>query len=198
MEMAAKAIECFRRQGYREKELVVVSQDDVSALGVPFHLAPKDVSLGDLRNFCVARAKGRFVAQWDDDDWYHPDRLERQIAHLLGAGDVAGCTLTRWTMAWPAKGRYALSAHRQEGFEGSLVGYRWKLPCYPAARRSEDFALLRNLPLTTLDEPDLYVYQVHYANTWNQEHFDILFERASRTLDPEETRRVKERLGLTA
>ena len=59
--------------------------------------APGQV-LGTLRNRSLEEATGDFMAQWDDDDWYHPERIERQARVLmgdagfkgLGSGDDAG------------------------------------------------------------------------------------------------------------
>src|SRR5687767_12945126 len=78
------AIDCFRRQTYPAKELVVVCRSPdsevksyVDGLGDPGIRAfdtPDAATVGDLRNEAVARSQGEFVATWDDDDLYHPDR----------------------------------------------------------------------------------------------------------------------------
>src|SRR5262249_11837155 len=86
------ALACFDRQSYADRELLVVSDE---ALDWPLprralHVHVPNVHLlGDLRNASVARANGEFVAQGDDDDWHHPERLERQIA-VLRDGRVDG------------------------------------------------------------------------------------------------------------
>lgn len=40
------------------------------------------------RNTALSQAKGEFVTFQDDDDWSHPERLERQILPLLESRDV--------------------------------------------------------------------------------------------------------------
>ena len=44
--------------------------------------APSGLTLGELRNFSVQLARYPLVCQWDDDDLYHPRRLETQFAYL--------------------------------------------------------------------------------------------------------------------
>jgi glycosyltransferase involved in cell wall biosynthesis len=155
---------------------------------VRVELAPQSLTLGDLRNFSVARARGSIVAQWDDDDLCHPERLSRQVAHLLRHPGVDGCALARWTIAWPARDTYATSGTRP--WEGSIVAHRYRLPQYPALRRGEDVAPIENMLLALLDAPELYVYRVHGDNTFDEPHFvDML--RVSTPLSGDEADRVR-------
>src|SRR5262249_60747130 len=46
---------------------------------------------GAKRNLACAQAQGEIIAHWDDDDWYAPSRLRRQVEELLAAGaDICG------------------------------------------------------------------------------------------------------------
>lgn len=92
------AVRSFARQTWRNKELVIVSDDvgdsfvravDESRQGscVRIYKAFSSGSLGDLRNYSVARAHGEFVCQWDDVDLYHPDRI-RASMQVLKEADV--------------------------------------------------------------------------------------------------------------
>jgi glycosyltransferase involved in cell wall biosynthesis len=45
--------------------------------------APPGLNLGELRNFSVEAARGDILCQWDDDDFHHPERLERQLSSLV-------------------------------------------------------------------------------------------------------------------
>jgi glycosyltransferase involved in cell wall biosynthesis len=82
-------IRCFEQQTYPDKELVVVHDGSASeevvatfekagarVFGMP------DVPLGMLRNKSVEESRGKYVAQWDDDDFSVPDRIEFQLAAL--------------------------------------------------------------------------------------------------------------------
>ena len=63
------------------------------AAGFPWPLTivevPADVPFGEALNRGAARASGRFVAKWDDDDWYGPEHL----ADLVLAADYSGADL---------------------------------------------------------------------------------------------------------
>jgi len=90
------AIECFRRQTYRNAELLILADgDDVRDL-VPddprirlIHLEGSP-NIGDKRNFGCTHAAGDVIAHWDDDDHSAPGRLADQIQRL----DVSGKNVT--------------------------------------------------------------------------------------------------------
>lgn len=44
------------------------------------------------RNRGLAEARGEFVTLHDADDWSHPDKIARQVDHLLSAPEAIGCT----------------------------------------------------------------------------------------------------------
>ena len=58
--------------------------------------------LGDLHRISVAAAQGEYVVQWDDDDFYHPDRLTSQLAEIRRSGRPA-CVLGRWIITRMAR-----------------------------------------------------------------------------------------------
>jgi glycosyltransferase involved in cell wall biosynthesis len=74
--MARRALDCYARQTYEPRELVI--DDGPGCVGLK-------------RNRANARAKGTIVAHWDDDDWSAPERLEDQVARLIESGaDATG------------------------------------------------------------------------------------------------------------
>ena len=93
--LARRAVQCYLQQTYPNKELVIIDdgQEDYAPIlaNVPagelryikLDPAPGQV-LGMLRNRSLEEATGDFMAQWDDDDWYHPERIERQARVLMG------------------------------------------------------------------------------------------------------------------
>src|SRR6266851_2559581 len=114
-----EALRLFLLQDYSEKELVVLDdgEDNIADL-VPDHPQIRYLrldrrhSLGSKRNFACAAAKGTIIAHWDDDDWYAPWRLSRQVAEIV-RGDADLCGLARmlffdpdgqraWEYAYPA------------------------------------------------------------------------------------------------
>lgn len=87
------AIDYFLAQTYPHKELIILDdgKEPVADL-VPdnpsvryFHQA-EGLTLGAKRNRLCELARGDIIAHWDDDDWYAPRRLERQMAVLKETG----------------------------------------------------------------------------------------------------------------
>jgi glycosyltransferase involved in cell wall biosynthesis len=184
------AIECYQRQTHPQRELVIVtdtlsdafrdhirSLNDQSIRVVEVPAAP----LGDLRNLSVEAARGALVAQWDDDDLCHPERLTRQYEALV-AKRVEMIFLERWTMWWPARRRLAISEKRP--WEGTLLAKKDALPAYPPLAIGEDHAMLEEAAKTRsiglLDHPELYCYVKHSANTCPTAYFEQRFKLATK------------------
>ena len=83
-----RAIRCFESQTYPNKELVILYEDhdEPTVTYITGHTFSPGIrcictpgnpkkTLGELRNIANNAAKGEFLCQWDDDDWYHPSRL---------------------------------------------------------------------------------------------------------------------------
>jgi len=187
-----RAVRCFHDQTHPNRELVLLYEDDDHETAAYAEAAarstPEIVSvgvardpgapLGVLRNLAVSRSDGEYVCQWDDDDWYHPERLADQWQALSGAPEASACVLSRWTVFDEARGRAYLSPYRQ--WEGSLLCRRESLPAYPGLGIGEDTpvveALLRGGGLVALEQPELYVYVAHGDNTFPKSHFASFFD----------------------
>lgn len=186
------AVECFQRQSYPNRELVVVLDDPESALisylealnddRIRLIVLPKvKRTLGELRNISIAQARGEYICQWDDDDLYDPDRIGVQLSALL-ATHAAACFLSRWTLWWPADRKLAISAARV--WEGSMLAHKVRVPDYPPIPRGEDTEMVAVLQerecLLSLDAPELYIYIHHGNNTFDQQHFFRIFHFSRR------------------
>jgi glycosyltransferase involved in cell wall biosynthesis len=88
-----RAVDCYNRQTWIDKELVIVADADcdisaISALApaalIVTSREPKTI-LGTKRNLGSEHSRGTFVAVWDDDDFYFPDRLAVQHDFLVGS-----------------------------------------------------------------------------------------------------------------
>ena len=204
--LAACAIASFRAQTYAHRELLIIDDgnDDtlaehVAALADPrvrlLRLPAAGRSLGALRNIAVAQARGEFVCQWDDDDLYDPARIECQMQALQQTSAQA-CFLRRWLIWWPARRRLAVSNARI--WEGSMLARKLALPMYPELRRGEDTpvvdALVAGHRVVLLDQPRLYVYVVHGANTFDAPHFEQQWQAASAHFEGDAYRRLSQQL----
>ena len=191
------AIDCFRRQTWPNRELVIVCAVPdselpgyLAALGDPairyLHVAPS--VLGELRNISVEAARGMLLCQWDDDDLYHPQRLEYQYAQLV-AGRAAAHFLSRVLMWWPEERRLAISARRL--WENSMLCRRLALGRYPAIARREDTQVVKDLRehghrTAKTDQPFWYCYVTHGVNASGSRHLAKLFTKATETFGPDE------------
>ena len=181
--MAERSIECFIAQSYPNRELVVIdgSESDQLQQGVEairirriklHRERPAGRTMGELRNLAVERSAGRFVCIWDDDDLYDPERLAIQMSAITTLNTDA-CFLARLQLWWPARRILAVSFRRM--WEGTMICARDKIPLYPALHRGEDppvaYRLWRSRRVVMLDEPRLYTYVFHGANTTGEAQF---------------------------
>jgi glycosyltransferase involved in cell wall biosynthesis len=90
---APLALDCFLRQTWTERELVVIDDgaESIAGLfaGVPLVRHTRFTvksTVGEKRNAGVNFARGEVVVHWDDDDWSAPDRIEEQVGRLLASG----------------------------------------------------------------------------------------------------------------
>lgn len=93
------AVNYFLAQDYPNKELLILD-DGQESVG---DLVPKDSRIryfreeprrntGLKRNTLCELAHGDIIAQFDDDDWYAPNRLTEQVGVMLTTGaDLSGC-----------------------------------------------------------------------------------------------------------
>lgn len=184
------ALTCYQRQTWAERELVVVTAEGdpraIQALlaeaGVRQAVLASvgaGLTLGDLRNLAVARARGDILVQWDDDDLSDPGRIATAVAVLQSSG-ASAAFLDRWLTWWPARELAAISPRRI--CEGTMALWRDAARVYPAAARAEDSDLLRRLqqdePIALIAAPLQYVYVVHGQNTSGVDHFEAEISRA--------------------
>ena len=99
--LAKEAVADFHAQTWANKELVVVTDEplaagDRSVFGGECLVVTvgRGSTLGSLRNDAVAASSGDFLIQWDDDDRYHPNRIEEQVRPLLTPTYAAASCLT--------------------------------------------------------------------------------------------------------
>lgn len=86
IQLALRSLASFFGQSYKNKEIIIVNATGQRILspevgrGVEVFV-PQGLSVGEMRNEGITHAAGEWLAQWDDDDWSHPDRIVHQMAH---------------------------------------------------------------------------------------------------------------------
>lgn len=184
--LCRRAIGCYNRQTYPNRELVVVDdgRQDLSPVleKVPddeltyIQLASdKDYVLGRLRNVALEAATGQLRAQWDDDDWYHPRRIETQAQYLEVGYDACCLHGTLMHVDAPEYADHPYIGYLENGVPGTIMHRSAPGIQYPEVRREEDSAYLnkwmeRRYALIT-SETHLFIRCFHGDNTWCKKHF---------------------------
>lgn len=192
-----RAVDCFRNQTYKNRELIVIYEDDdqltheavqtVVDENIFFRRvtsSPKN-SLGNLRNIAIDTCNGEYFCQWDDDDWYHNSRIEMQVRAAL-TNHKTGSILLHWIM-YDCNTQQAYMSARHS-WEGSLLCEKKvsQIYSYPDLNRREDTpfiqSLIQNNLLYPVISPTLYIYTHHGRNSWSEKHFNSLCSRGSKLL----------------
>lgn len=195
-ELLKRAIRCFQRQSYPHKELIIVYEEgDMASHKLAMSIQSETIrpvlitnqpklTLGQLRNIAVDVCKGDYFCQWDDDDWYHPLRIELQWQAIRRSNKPASA-LTYWLMFDTLTGDAYCSHHRI--WEGSILcktDIARTTIRYPDFEKGEDNLFIHQLYTTYgichLPLPFLYVYTYNGHNTWGYDHFMGLFEKANK------------------
>lgn len=185
--LARRAINCFIDQTYPNKELVIIDDGDEDYSSILQDVPTKELNyiklqkepdfvLGKLRNKSLEASSGDFLVQWDDDDWYHPERIKIQ-ANILNQGYDACCLSSAIMHLDTAEFiMHPYIGILPNGIPGSIMHRRNDSIRYPETKRSEDTIYLNkwmNLKYYKLDDSFNYLFlrAYHGDNTWEQNHF---------------------------
>jgi len=188
-ELVRRAVWCFLSQSYPNKELVILSdhepdESDLRPLElvdsrIRVCMTPHDPSrrLGELRNMTIDMARGEWLTQWDDDDWYGPDRIAVQLKAALDTDRGASALKFTLMHLCTADGR-TMSFRGDTGIAtpGTILHRRTQVR-YPNIGKNEDGEFLRavrnELGLAVLGEEhsSSFVRVFHGSNTWDEHHF---------------------------
>lgn len=185
------AIECFRRQTYRDRELVIVTangegdlREYVASLGDPqvrfAGALPAETRSGALRNMAVDHARGELLATWDDHELSGADRLATQVTALVTSG-ASAALLERMVVWWPARREVAISDRRP--WEGTLLARRSALPRYREIdvddAREAVAQLASQHSYVLIDDPNLHVCAVDGIGASSGGHLDRALQGAT-------------------
>jgi glycosyltransferase involved in cell wall biosynthesis len=190
LDVLAQATADFRAQSVRDKELVIVHDGTAGFHDAVSRLAPEAVarvvrapsgrSLGALRNLAIESARGEYICQWDDDDRYHPRRLEVQREALLAAKSDASALSDQLHLFADAREMYwddwYESSYPLNFVPGTLLARRDAIARYPDELRGEDTGMVvamarRGCSFARVREQGyLYVYVFHGGNSFGRDH----------------------------
>jgi len=175
----AQAIQCFLRQDYPHKELLILDDgtDCVRDL-VPDRPAVRYIRLdrrhtiGAKRNFACEQAAGDIILHWDDDDWYAPWRISYQVSQLL-EHDYDLCGLDRLHYYQPSTRsawEYIYSGGSRPWVAGNTLCYRkrvWQQHRFPDIDVAEDARFIWQRPaarIGRLENSGFIVGLIHPTN----------------------------------
>jgi glycosyltransferase involved in cell wall biosynthesis len=189
-EWAVHAAELFLAQDYPAAELIVV-EDGEPRLAAELPRDPRirldethdRITIGALRNRGIESARGDIIVCWDDDDWFGPERISRQVEPIIAdRADVAGLAGFDWleldgSRSWEIRPEHQdrLLFHRVAcgaiAFRRALFdsGIR-----YPDESHGEDLDFITRLVesgarLEAVEAHGFFVYVRHARSTWRAE-----------------------------
>jgi GT2 family glycosyltransferase len=203
-----RAIRCFLSQDYNNTELIIVDDgsDPISDLLPPdariryFRLGEKR-NVGAKRNFACEQSQGEFILHWDDDEWYGPSRVRRQLELLRESkARICGTSVALFYNELADRAfRYSFSGP-VASWMGALAYPKavWRERPFDSIPIAEDVRFISRIPAhlrQDLKDPSLYVASIHDSNTspkittgsyWKSEPVETIriipgFERVSRS-----------------
>lgn len=187
-----KSIRMFEAQTWPYKELVIVyldidtaTKDFLSTMNNP-DIKPveaiydQELMLGDLRNISIAESSGDYICTWDDDDWFHSERLRIQMEAIRYSGKKASAFLHLLMLDNTTQQAY-ISCRRL--WEASMMCERKlvldKGLVYPSVNQREDTFFLKKLSswdaIIGIQNSKMYIYAYTGMNTCSAVHFKTLF-----------------------
>lgn len=136
---------------------------------------PDHLNLGQLRQFSVEQAHGEVVCQWDDDDAYHPRRLEQQFLRLYDSGQAACYLRHQLRLLVKRRQLYVTDWSDTGGSPGTLLAWRAQLPGFPSVSRQEDSTVqkqIRSRSTMLEDRSYLHIHCFHGENGFNKSHHE--------------------------
>jgi len=218
-----RSLETYCRQSYACRELVLVidggniatrlairrAVDDLDRSDIRIVETHERLTLGALRNVAVNEARGDILCTWDDDDFHHPKRLERQVDVLREQGGLAVC-MTEIMQFFPAERRLFLTnwvGTPLKGAAGTLMWRKSARASYPEegpdANIGEDLVVVAYLQSLggyhfLQGAPHLYVYVSHGQNTCGDDHHRMIARELGVSKRMIQRREAELRAGLTA
>ncbi len=168
----------FDRQTWPHRELVIVDSSphpfQSSRPDVRVHQAAPGTNIPDKRNQALKHARGSIVAWFDDDDWQHPERLDRLVRALAGGAAMAGGTRS-WFVDLHGHGCRSYDGERAIIFNGAAFQRQLasSVPFDVARRRASDAVWMQAITaragagIVRVDSVPLTLWLCHSQNISN-------------------------------
>lgn len=210
--LVQRAIACFERQDYPNKELVIsYPEKDLLTKSVMDQIEklsgiemvrierPEDEKLGIARNNAIQAANGEYICIWDDDDWYNDDRISQQFI-VLKDGPFRASVLMN-VLLYDSESKETYYSYNQD-WEGTLLCEKRLLSetRYLDMDQKEHYLILpylssRNVLYHIIEMPHLYVYIFHGSNTMGEGYFNYYFLQ-SQLIDDHNNQKLQKAISL--
>lgn len=183
-DMVAESYRCFQKQTYPDKKLLIVTDcvdDSYEMLKdlarhdksvTVLHTGVEKKTLGELRNVGLDYATDLSI-QWDDDDWYAPNRIMLQWEKMAENPEAKAVMLTEQLHYFRDTGQVGWTVDSR-GIEGTILFDKNCGLKYPSSRRGEDTVLKQDLirrnMLVLANGGICYCRTYHGSNTWERDH----------------------------
>lgn len=185
--LVRRSLLSYQKQTYPNKEIVIVDdgKEDLSDVlqsltkdEVKYNKIPKrpDNVLGHLRNLTLEMASGDILVQWDDDDWYHPERLQVQAEVLSGEAEMCCLSGALFHLDTKMFFNHPFVSRFRKGVPGSIMHRKNPFIRYPGIPLGEDDIYLKawkkraNVMLGAAHS-FLFIRSYHGKNSWEKGHF---------------------------
>lgn len=178
----------FKNQTYPNKEVVVIDNghetvDDLltdfssdEVVYVRIDPSPDNI-LGDLRNISLDKATGNYMICWDDDDWFHPERIAVELQALRQGYDACCLTGNIFHIDSEEFMDHPYIGLLPDGSPSSIMHRRDDDIRYPSLSREEDTVYLnkwieeKRYKQLDLSYSYLFVRVFHGTNVSGRKHF---------------------------
>lgn len=193
------AIDCFKKQTYQNRELVIINHGihsyshlDEKIREVFVNKTP-ELKTGALRNIAWHHSAGDYMMTWDDDDWHSQDHIEYQASQINGKNLVM---LSR-TLFFDLKSESAFVIENGSGAKATMLfpkstkfRFQNSLRCSDVVfSKQQDFVLLDN-------DPSLYIRFHHGENLTPISLFYRFRKRPATSLEVDGINFVIDKYGL--
>lgn len=187
-ELLRRSLHSYKNQTHPNKEVVVVDNghvrvDDLLAdfdseevKYIRIEPSPENI-LGELRNISLEHATGDYLTCWDDDDWFHPERIEVELQTLKQGYDACCLTGNLFHIDTDEFMNHPYRGALPNGSPSSIMHRRNSKIRYPSLRREEDTVYLdkwrdrKRYKSLDLSYSYLFVRVFHGTNVSGKKHF---------------------------
>lgn len=183
-----RSLHSYKNQTYKNTELVVVDNgiepiekllNDFNSERVQYvRVEPsEDLVLGDLRNISLSKANGDYLICWDDDDWFHPKRIEIELQTLQKGYDACCLTGNLFHIDTEEFMEHPYRGSLPKGSPSSIMHRKSNEIRYPSLSREEDTVYLekwrdkKKYKRLDLSYSYLFVRVFHGSNVSGKKHF---------------------------